>query len=149
MKNKIYFIIFFLALLNSCAMYRSVDVGDISDVDFNGLKNNKISVDISIPIENNNFYPIKIKSVDLELYLDNNYFGKISNSKKIKISANSNKTYSLPVDIEIENVFSGAMKMLQLSNSKNLNIKIKGDVKARGLIFVREMKINEEKLIEL
>nr|MDA3781347.1 hypothetical protein [Bacteroidales bacterium] len=93
MKNKISLILFLLVVLNSCTMYKSVDVGDISDVNFKGMKNNKINIDVSIPIENQNFYSIKIKSVDLELYVNDNFFGKIRNSNKIKFSAKCNEIY--------------------------------------------------------
>ncbi len=146
--KKIIYLIFLTLIFNSCAMYKIVDIGSVSDVDFKGIKNNIISLDISLPIKNPNLYSIKIKSVNLDLYVNDKLFGKIKNNNNIKFAAKSNNTYSLPVDVEMKSVLSGALQMINLSNSKNIKVRIKGNVKARGLIFVKKIEVDENSIIE-
>ena len=149
MRNKIFFIILLTLLFNSCTMYKIVDIGSVNDVDFKGLKSNNINLDISLPINNPNLYPIKIKSVDLDLYVNDKLFGKIKNNNDIKFAAKCNETYLLPIDVEIKNVLSGALQMINLSNSEKIKIRIKGNVKARGLIFVKKIEVDENSVIDL
>jgi len=39
--------------------------------------------------------------------------------------------------------------MISLSNSEKIKIRIKGNVKARGLIFVKKIEVDENSVIDL
>ena len=64
--------------LSSCSVYKSIDVGDITDVKFRGMTDNKILLDLKIPITNPNNFNLKIKSLDLDISVNGKYMGKMT-----------------------------------------------------------------------
>ena len=58
--KRIIGVLLITVLLSSCDTYKSVQIGDIVDVSFKGMVDNKISLELQVPISNPNGYKIKI-----------------------------------------------------------------------------------------
>lgn len=75
-------------LLSSCNIYKSIDIGGVDNVDFKGMADNKVSLQLKVPVENPNGYKLKITKMDLDVTINGKYLGKMTNSEDIIIPKN-------------------------------------------------------------
>ncbi len=136
-------IILLIFILNGCNAYKSIDIGDIENVNFKGMVNSKISLELSIPITNPNGYKIKIKSMDLDVSIDGKYLGKLKNTNEIIIPAKSDEVQNILVDIHIKNMLSGMSSFYKISNSKSFKMQIEGTIKAKAFLSSKTIKVSE------
>ena len=60
-------VLLIIILFSSCNVYKSVNIGGVDDVDFKGMVDNKINLELKVPITNPNGYKNKITSMDLDV----------------------------------------------------------------------------------
>ena len=143
-------LIFSLTLiLSSCNPYNSIDIGKVTDVKFRSLVDNKISLDLSVPIKNSNRFNIEIKSMDLNISVNGKYIGKIKNENEILISKKFDGIQIIPVEIEVENILSSAMTIYKLQKAKRIEVFIDGKIIAGTFLHRKTIKISEKQMVDL
>lgn len=96
-------------------------------------------------IENANWFGIKVKPSMLDLYVEGDYFGKVSLDKKIKIKRKSNNYVEGIFTADLED---GAMlKALSLVRKNDVKVRLKGKAKAGVFIFSKKLSVDETKTI--
>lgn len=150
LKNKITLQLFVLILLLSgCNVYKSVEVGDINDVKLRGIVDNKINLDLKVPINNPNNFKLKIKNIDLDISLNGRYLGKMTNDTLITIPKKYDGIATFPVEIQVENILSSAMSFYKLKNAKQVEILIEGKIIAKSFLHRKTIKVSEKQTIDL
>jgi LEA14-like dessication related protein len=139
----------FVFLLSSCTIYKSIDVGDINDVRFKGMVDNKINLDLKVPINNPNNFKLKIKELDLDISLNGKYIGKMKNDTLIIIPKNYEGISTFPVEIQVENILSSAMLFYKLKKTKQVEILIEGKIIAKSFLHGKTIKVSEKQTIDL
>jgi len=133
MKNS-FFLILLLCLV-SCASQK-----EISNLEYQSVQNFRLTkldvqpeVGMDVQFYNPNTFGLTLKDANLELFINNVSIGKafISNSFNVP----GRDTFLLPVTVapDVKNVFPNA---LQLLFNKEVDVQIKGFVKAGRGIFV-------------
>jgi LEA14-like dessication related protein len=115
-------------LLAACAKPKDFDYLGISDfkvVNF-GLKQSTVSVNVKY--YNPNKFPVTMKHADVDVYINNNYFGKTVLDSTIHISGRD--TFYLPVLLTVE-MNANAISLMQSFGQGQREFPIKLDGKAR------------------
>ena len=147
--RKIIYILVTTVLLSSCSAYKSVNIGDVENVDFKGMVDNKISLELKVPVTNTNAYKIKIKNMDLDVTINGRYLGKMINAKEIVIPAKSDSVQVFPVDIQVRNILSSMSSLYKLRNSKSFEMQIEGTIKVKALMRSKTIKVSEKQHVSI
>ena len=136
-------------VLSSCNAYKSVNIGYIENVNFKGMVDNKISLELQVPVTNPNRYKIKIKSMDLDVTINGNYLGKLKNTSEIIIPAKSDEVHNFLVDIYVKNALSSIASMYKLRKAKSLEMQIEGTIKVKALLNSKTIKVSEKQDVSI
>ena len=146
---KIAGLIIIIIAISSCNVYKSINIGDIDNVSFKGMVENKISLKLQVPVSNPNSFKIKIKSMDLDLTLNGNYLGKMKNAKEIIIPPKSDQVQDLDVDIYVKNALSSMATLYRLRKANNVEMQIDGTIKIKALLKTKSIKVSEKQIVSI
>ena len=126
----------------SCS-YENVEVVEVKEFEFTELKERSIKLKAQIQVDNPNSYPVKIKSIDSDIYINGSKAGKLKLEKPIKIQARSNDFVPVEVQTKIE---GGSLNILPIvlgaALSKKLEVRVNGNMKASSYIFSRRIEFD-------
>lgn len=142
-------LVLIVIVLSSCKVYKTVDIGDVNNVDFKGLVDNRVRLDMKIPISNPNVYKIKIKSMDLDLKINGNYIGKMTIVDEIVIPPKSEDIQDFPVEIIVKNPFASMAVMYKIRSAKSFEMEINGTIKVKALINTKTIEVSEKQRVSL
>ncbi len=142
-------LILLTVVLSSCNAYKSVNIGDIDSVNFKGMIDNKISLELQVPVTNPNGYKIKIKSMDLDITVNGSYLGKLKNTIEIVIPAKSDEIQNFPVEIYVKNALASMASMYKLRKAKSLEMQIEGTIKVKALLNSKTIKVSEKQDVNI
>ncbi|MCK5171528.1 MAG: LEA type 2 family protein [Bacteroidales bacterium] len=142
-------LIILAVVLSSCNAYKSVSIGDIDNVNFKGMVDNKISLELQVPVTNPNGYKIKIKSMDLDVTVNGSYLGKLKNTSEIVIPAKSDEIQNFPVEIYVKNALASMASMYKLRKSKSVEMQIEGTIKVKALLNSKTIKVSEKQDVSI
>ncbi len=147
--RKILGLLIIIVVFTSCNAYKTVNITGVEKVVFKGMVDNKISLELKIPIENPNWYKIKIKSMDFDVRVNGSYLGKMKNSKEIIIPAKSDSLQVFPVEIHVKNFLSSMSILYKLRNANSVDMEIEGKMKVRALLSGKTIEISEKQRVSL
>jgi LEA14-like dessication related protein len=134
--------------LNSCS-YQDINIGNPTDLKVEELNMKNIKLIIMVPIDNPNNFAFKIKSVNIDLFINGRKVGKINKIDKVRIPKNSKEIYPVPFEIETSD---GLMNILAIFNDLQKGrpkIALKGNVKVGKVLINKKIKVNHEQFMDL
>jgi LEA14-like dessication related protein len=143
------FVILPVLFLASCANLENIEVGEIEDVSFSKFANKTIEFEVLMPIDNPSGFRFRITDVDLDVYINNEYMGKIRNVDNVLIPSRSSELYTFPLKVEFSNILKGAMSMFNFYLDRQAEVEIKGSIGVRSFPVSRSIKVNEKTSIRL
>jgi len=150
-NNKVkYFLFFFIisVFFTSCSV-KDVEVGKIEGVSIKDLTKDHISLELMIPIKNNNDFAFTVSDIKMELTLNNVALGQVKKCSKLKIPANSNEVQPFDIDIKFSKLTDNPMALLSSVLMNRVNIKANGFIKVRKCIFTKKYDIDENQSVKL
>ena len=149
MKNikQISTIAFAAIMLSSCAVHE-IELVRVEDFKVKSFNTKGATVEVKARIKNPNSFGFKVKSSDLKLLVGNNQVGNIILKDKIKIKRNAEETYTFVLQSDLAQMLGGGLLgTLGMMSQGNLNVKVKGDIKAGNVFYTKRIPINiDEKL---
>lgn len=143
--KKIIFFLFISVLLSSCSSFRQPEFRGSEGVKFEERDGNKIKLTAGVKIYNPNWFGVKIKRSNLDVYVENQYMGKVYLEKKVKLKAKRESSLIFPILFEMED---GAMlTVLRYAKAENVSIRFTGKAKAGIFIFSKKFEIDQTKKI--
>ena len=136
-------------VLSSCNAYESVDIGGVDNVNFKGMVDNKVSLELLVPITNPNAYKIKIKSMDLDVTINGKYLGKLKNADEIVIPAKSDEIQNFPVDIYVKNMLASMSSLYKMRKSGKFEMEIEGTMKVKAFLHSKTIEVSEKQSVSL
>ena len=113
---------------------------------FEGKEGNEIKLTAGGKVYNGNWFGIKVKPSELDLYVDNEYLGKVHLDKKVKMKAKRETMLEAPLTLKPD---AGALlKAVKLVMKNDLEIRLKGNVKGGVFIFSKKFEIDETTTIK-
>lgn len=112
---------------------------------FEKMDGKNISFTAGVKMYNPNWFGVKIKKSHLDVYVEEQYMGKVYLEKKVKLKAKQESSLIFPLLATLED---GAMlTILRYSKAENVSVRFAGKVKGGVWIFSKKMEINETKTI--
>lgn len=139
----------FSILLSACSDFQEIEVGSPSAIIVKSIQDNKINVDLSIPIVNPNDLQFKITKINLEVVVNENYLGKITNAKNVLIQGNSDENHIFNLDLEVKSIVKGLMSMVNVFGSGKVEIESKGYIKARSGLISKSIPVENSATIKV
>jgi LEA14-like dessication related protein len=145
-----YFLILIIisAFFTSCTI-KDVEVGKIEGVSIKDLTKDHISLELMIPIKNENNFAFTISDINMELSLNHVSLGQVKKCSKLKIPANSNEVHSFDLDIKFSNLTENPLALVSMVIKNKIDLKAKGYIKARKCIFIKKYNIDENQSVKL
>jgi LEA14-like dessication related protein len=126
-------------------------MGEIDSLYFKKADGRKVSFEVMVPLVNNNWFSVTITDADLDVYMNNEYFGKIKSVENVKIHANSTEVYAFPFEVEFSGstILKGAMTLFSLFLERQVEVSLKGDIMAKSFGFYRSIPVEESSSVSL
>jgi LEA14-like dessication related protein len=146
--NKTFFIYAFLILFTSCTI-REVEIGKIEGVSLKEVTKEHVTLELMVPVKNNNNFSFTISDVNLDLTLSNVDLGKVKKATKLKIPANSNAVQTMEFDIKFSKLASNPLTLLSSILKNKVDLKANGYIKVRKFLFTKKYLVNENQKVKL
>lgn len=144
MKNWLLFV-FSVLLLSSCASFKVPEMKGGESFNVDKISSEEVKLTLGANILNENWFGLKIKPSQLDLYVEDNLIGKVSLDKKVKLKRKRETAIEAPVTVILD---EGAyMKMLRYVGKGDVKVRIKGDAKGGIFIFSKKFYVDETKSI--
>ncbi len=143
--KKIRFVVLLLPLLllTACAELENIEIGDPDQVKIHGFEDNYLKLDVGIPVNNPSFYNIKITDIDMRVYLNGSYIGKLIVDESVVIKRKKEQIYQLPVKIRLANVLGAAFIMMNLKQGQEVQVRFDGTVTGRSMLVKKTFDVDE------
>jgi LEA14-like dessication related protein len=146
--NKTFFIYAFLILFTSCTI-REVEIGKIEGVSLKEVTKEHVTLELMVPVKNNNNFSFTISDVNLDLTISNVDLGKVKKATKLKIPANSNAVQTMEFDVKFSKLASNPLTLLSSILKNKVDLKANGYIKVRKFLFTKKYLVNENQKVKL
>lgn len=136
-------------VLSGCTSFKEITIGEIENVSFKGMENNRAGIELAVPVTNPNNLKIIIIDMDLDISINGKHLGKMTNLQKIIIPSRSEEIQIFPVQIELTNMLSGVLSLYRMRNMKSFEMHINGKIKARSFLHFKTIDVNEKQIVNL
>ena len=141
--TKILFFFSILLLTGGCKL-NEVQFKGIKGYKFVSASTESISMKIAFEVKNPSGFNIKVKPVNLDLYLDDKLVGDLKIDEKVKIKKRSDGIYEMPVTA----FFDKGLPLSTIMKGR-VTAKIDGKIKAKVFIIGKKYEVNETMPISL
>ncbi|MDC3252940.1 LEA type 2 family protein [Crocinitomicaceae bacterium] len=134
---------FLLVLLNSCGFFSFVqpELRDGEEFRIGKINGKQIEFSIEAPIYNPNAYGLKVKPSLLDVYVEDEYIGKVRLNEKIKLKRKKESEVEAFFTAELIDGF--LLKALRFASKKEIKIQLKGTIKGGTFIFFKKIQLDE------
>jgi len=123
--------------------YDAVELKKVHGLNFKSMKDNVITMEVEASIINPNSLPITVKEIQMEILNEGESIGSVQTTSKIELPANSEITEKFVIQSEVKNIFLNGLKLLSFLKKKEIEVHLKGHIKAKSLIFTKTVKIDQ------
>jgi LEA14-like dessication related protein len=127
----------------SCSGIHEIDVGEIEDINFTRVAGRGIEFEVVMPIENPSSFRFRITGVDLDVYINKEYIGKITNVDNILVPAGSSDLYAFPLKVEFSGIITGLRTMFTLFTDRQAEVTVTGNIGVRSFPITRKIPVEE------
>jgi LEA14-like dessication related protein len=138
-----------LSFLFTSCMVKDVEVGKIEGVSIKDLTKDHISLELMIPIKNNNNFAFTVSDIKMELTLNNVALGQVKKCSKLKIPANSNEVQPFDIDIKFSKLVENPLTLVGSLLKNRIDLKANGFIKVRKCVFTKKYDIDENQSVKL
>ena len=142
-----YISLLFLLLLSSCGNFSKITVGEVKDFTVNGFKDNALLASVSVPVDNPTHHKITITEIDLKVYMNNQYLGKVNTIEPVVLPSKSYGNYDIDLKIRVANFFGAALTLMSLQKGQVIIFRMEGSVVARSMLMKNKFEICEERKV--
>lgn len=145
MKKQLIFILSFF-LISSCTLFQDLEINGMDGIKLGKIEGKKLTINFGVEVDNPNAYAIKIKPSTVDLFLDDEFLGKLVLTQTIKIIKKKEATYMVPLQIELVDGY--LLKFFKYTLKEKVSIRIKGKVKGSIFGISKKIAIDEVKEID-
>jgi LEA14-like dessication related protein len=145
--RKRYISLLFIVLFSSCGNFSRITVGEVKDFSVNGFEDNALLASVSVPVDNPTHHKITITDIDLKVYMNNQYLGKVNTIEPVVFPSKSYGNYDIDLKIRVANFFGAALTLISLQKGQVIIFRMEGSVGARSMLMKKNFKICEERKV--
>ena len=109
------------------------------------LRSNKVNFSLDVNVFNPNGYGIKVRPSEFDVFIGKDYVGKAKLQKSFKMRRKKNTVCHVPLELSLEPGM--IMKLMKWAQSRSLEVRLEGVLKASVMGLPKREKINEMKTI--
>lgn len=136
--------LFIVVLFSSCGNFEKIEIGEPGNFNIKGFEDNYLLVNVDVPVSNPTMYRIKIKEIDVRVFLNGRYIGKLFIDEEVVIKGKENRNYELPVKVRLNNLLGTAFIMMSLKKGQSVEVKFEGAVTAKSLLLKKTVEIDDK-----
>ena len=125
--------------------FEAPDIGEVGNFHLQKLEGSHIECSFDVNIENPNAIGFKVKKVSADVQMEEQLMGKVKLNEKIKVKRKSNKTYTVPLIIDLEN--GALITLMKNAGKKEVPVTIKGIAKGSVLGISKKIEFSETKQV--
>lgn len=144
MKNWILAVCLPVLALTACN-FEEPDFGEVGNFQLQKLEGSHIECSIDVQVDNPNVIGFKVKKVAADIQLDDQLVGKVHLNEKIKVKRKSNRTYTVPMTIDLEN--GALITLMKQAGKEEVPVTIKGSAKGSVLGISKKFEFSETKKV--
>jgi LEA14-like dessication related protein len=148
MKQFILILFILSTIFTSCTI-QEVEIGKVDGINLKDLTKDHISLELMVPIKNNNNFSFTISDVNLDLSLNNIALGKVKKCTRLKIPANSSAIQPFEFDIKFSKLVDNPMSLLASVIKNKVGFKATGYIKVRRFVFSKKFDVNENQAVKI
>ncbi|MEN8958111.1 MAG: LEA type 2 family protein, partial [Flavobacteriales bacterium] len=99
-RLNVWVFILLVFTFSSCSLYEEVEFLGVQDYSFERQEDSKIKASILFKINNPNFYSIKLKKCDFEIFVDDHKLGTAGMLDALKIVKKTEGEYTLNLGLQ-------------------------------------------------
>jgi LEA14-like dessication related protein len=143
--KKVLIVFSILFLISSCASFKEPEFEGINGFNIKKIDGKIISFSLQATVFNPNWFALKIKKSSVDVYLQEQYMGKLYLENNLKIIPKTENNLSVPLRMELED---GALfSLIKYAKKETVNIRFKGKVRG-GVFFVsKKFPVDETQTI--
>jgi LEA14-like dessication related protein len=139
--KKVLIVFSILFLISSCASFKEPEFEGINGFNIKKIDGKIISFSLQATVFNPNWFALKIKKSSVDVYLQEQYMGKLYLENNLKIIPKTENNLSVPLRMELED---GALfSLIKYAKKETVNIRLKGKVRG-GVFFVSKKFLVDE-----
>ena len=100
-----------------------------------------ITFNVTAKVYNPNWFSVKVKRSGVDVFIEDQYIGKLKLEKKVKMKAKRESTLEAPMRAELED--GAMMSMLRLSTKESVKLRVTGKVKGGIWFLSKKIKVDE------
>lgn len=139
---------FFLTLsfvFVSCE-FEEPEFGDFSNVKLLKSDGNHLTLSFDMQVKNPNAFGMKIKKGTINVQANGQDLGVLKLSDKIKLKRKSDKTYTVPLSLDLAD--GAVFRMIKLSLAKSVDLKLDGKIRGSIMGIGKTVEVHETKTVE-
>lgn len=136
-----------LILFSSCTKLDEITIGEPQNVTIKSMSLNSIDVLVELPISNPARAKLKVTDMDLKIWIDEKYIGRIKNIESLIIDARSDSLYMVPLKIIVVNFLKSAALYRKYMNNEHIEVKLEGEIRGKLWGFRKKINVLEEVLL--
>lgn len=136
-------------LFVSCANFENISIGEIQEFKVAGFEENYLKLNVSVQIDNPTIHKINIKEIDVRVFINQQYIGKLLIDQPVLIKPKSSQIYELPVKIRLANILNTAFIMMNLGKGQRVEFGLEGNVIVKSMLITRYIEIKESRIIKM
>jgi LEA14-like dessication related protein len=145
--RKLNIFLLLIVLFTSCGNFSKITVGEIKDLTVNGFKDNALLASVNIPVDNPTHHKITITEIDMKVYMNNQYLGKVNAVDPIILPSKSYSNYNVDLKIRVANFFGAALTLMNLQKGQVIYFRMEGEVSGRSMLIKKKFEISEERKV--
>lgn len=139
-----------VGLLVACGNVQDVSLVKFEDVQIKDFKGKTAVLIAKIKIDNPNTKKVIVKDVDANILISGNDFGKIKLSEDLVLAAQSNQSYEVKFDLDINDSVTNIYAMAMTLMAKNdIKLKAVGTVKGKMGIISKRFPVEIEQNVPI
>ncbi len=141
--SKIAPVILLIFLFASCGNFENIEFGDPQDFKVKGFEDNFLMVNVNVPVKNPTIYRINLKEIDVRVFLNGKYIGKLLIDDNVIIKGKESRTCELPVKVRLNNLLGAAFIMMNLKKGQQVEVKFEGTITAKTFLLKKTVEIDD------
>lgn len=141
-------IIFALSLLfSSCGIFSfdNPEMRGEENIKVSSVKGKTIEFTAEAKVYNPNWYGLKVKPSEMDLYVEGEYMGKVHLDKKVKLKGKRESDLNATFTATLTD--GALLKAMKYATKKEIKIQLKGKIKGGVFIFSKKFDFDETKTI--
>lgn len=142
-------VVLVLFLFSSCGNFEDISIDKPKNVEVLGFEDNYLKLNVDLPVKNPTIHNIRIVNMDVKVFLNEKYIGKMLVDTDVVIKRKSERIYKLPIKVRLNNLLGAAYIMMNLKDGQKINVRFEGELSAKSMFVKKTVDFNKTQQITI